>query len=44
MTKQRPTYDQFKNKALQDKEVKAEYDLLETEFSLIKKTIKLRKH
>lgn len=44
MNKKRPTFKQFKKDALQDKEVKAEYDLLETEFSLIEKTIKLTKH
>ncbi len=43
MTKKRPTFEQFKKKALQDKEVKAEYDLLEAEFSLIEKFIRARK-
>lgn len=42
MTKQRPTFDQFKNKALQDKEVKTEYDLLEIEFQLIELSIRER--
>lgn len=39
----RPNFDEFKKKALQDKEVKAEYDLLETEFALLEKFIKARK-
>ena len=43
MNKQRPTFKEFKKKALQDKELKAAYDLLEAEFILIAKAIKLRK-
>jgi|SRR3989339_1279290 len=39
----RPTFEDFKEKALQDKEVQAEYDLLETEFMLLEKFIKARK-
>lgn len=43
MTKKRPTFEQFKKRALQDKDFKAEYDLLEAEFSVIEKFIKARK-
>lgn len=39
----RPTFEDFKKKVLQDKEVQAEYDLLETEFILLEKFIKARK-
>ncbi len=39
----RPTFEEFKKKALQDKEVKAEYNLLEEEFALLEKFIKARK-
>lgn len=42
MTK-RPTFEQFKKEALQNKEVKAAYDMLEEEFSLLEKSIKIRK-
>lgn len=40
----RPSFDEFKKRALQDKDVKAEYDLLETEFALLEKFIKARKN
>ncbi len=43
MMSKRPTFDQFKKKVLQDKEVKAEYDLLKEEFALLEKFIKARK-
>ena len=39
----RPSFESFKNKALQDKEVKAAYDLLKSEFMLLEKFIKARK-
>jgi DNA-binding XRE family transcriptional regulator len=42
MTK-RTTFEDFKIKALQDKEVRAEYDVLKTEFTLLEKFIKARK-
>ena len=39
----RPSFESFKNKVLQDKEVKAAYDLLKSEFMLLEKFIKARK-
>ncbi len=39
----RPTFDEFKKRMLKDKEIKAEYDLLEEEFALLEKFIKARK-
>lgn len=39
----RPTFEAFKKRALQDKEVKAAYDLLEPEFALLEKLIKAKK-
>lgn len=39
MINKRPTFAQFKKKALEDKDFKAEYDLLEEEFLLIEKSI-----
>lgn len=38
----RPTYKNFKEKALRDPDVKAEYDALEPVFELRKKLIELR--
>lgn len=38
----RPTYKDFKEKALRDPEVKAEYDALEPVYELRKKLIELR--
>lgn len=43
MTNKRPTFKEFKKRLLQDKAVKAEYDLLEKEFLLIEKSIKEKK-
>ena len=43
MINKRPSFEKFKNRALQDEEVKAEYDALEIEFSLLEKFIKARK-
>lgn len=42
MTK-RPTFKEFKIKALQDKNVQAEFDRLDAEFELLEQSIKLRK-
>ena len=39
----RPSFEAFKKRALHDKEVKAAYDLLEPEFTLLEKFIKARK-
>ena len=39
----RPSFDEFKKRALQDHEVKSEYDSLEIEFTLLEKFIKARK-
>jgi len=39
----RPTFDEFKEKALKRSEVKKEYDKLEVEFDLKLKLIKIRK-
>lgn len=39
----RPTFEEFKKESLQDKEVRAEYDLLEAEFALLEQFIKARK-
>lgn len=39
MTNKRPSFAEFKKKALEDKEVKAAYDLLEPEFALLEKSI-----
>jgi len=35
----RPTFEDLKKKALQDKEVQTEYDLLAIEFALLEKSI-----
>lgn len=43
MSKKKPTFTDFKKKVLQDKEVRAEYDLLEAEFDLLEKFIQARK-
>ena len=39
----RPTFADFKKRSLQNPEVKAAYDLLETEFALLDKFIEARK-
>lgn len=39
----RPDFKTFKKEALQDKEFKAEYELLRSEFELMQKLIKARK-
>jgi len=39
---ERPTYKDFKKKALQDPEIKAEYDALEPVYELRKKMIEMR--
>ena len=39
----RPTFEEFKEKALKRSEVKKEYDKLEVEFDLKLKLIKIRK-
>ena len=39
----RPSFAEFKKEVLQDPEVKAAYDLLEPEFTLLEKFIKARK-
>lgn len=39
----RPSFEAFKERALQDKEVKAAYDLLEAEFAILEKFIRARK-
>lgn len=39
---ERPTYKDFKKKALQDPEIKAEYDALEPVYELRKKLIEMR--
>lgn len=43
MTNKRPSFAAFKKKALQDKDVKTAYDLLEPEFALLDELIKARK-
>ena len=37
------SFEEFKKKSLRNKEIKAEYDLLRTEFELLEKFIKARK-
>lgn len=39
----RPSFAAFKKRVLQNKDVKAAYDLLESEFALLEKFIKARK-
>ena len=43
MSKNRPTFDQFKSTALKDPEVKREYDALSTIFEMKRRMIALRK-
>jgi DNA-binding XRE family transcriptional regulator len=43
MTHKRPTFDTFKQKALKDPDVKAEYDALSTAFDMKRQMIALRK-
>ena len=43
MTYKRPTFDTFKQTALKDPEVKAEYDALSTAFEMKRQMIALRK-
>jgi len=43
MTTKRPTFDKFRETALQDPEVKAEYDMLSTAFKMKRQMIALRK-
>lgn len=39
----RPSFDEFKKRVLQDPEAKAAYDLLESEFALLRQFINARK-
>jgi len=39
----RPSFEEYKKRAMQNKELKAAYDLLEPEFTLLEKFIKARK-
>jgi len=43
MTNKRPTFDKFRQKALKNSEVKAEYDALSTAFEMKRQMITLRK-
>jgi len=42
--KKRPSFEEFKKRALENEEVKATYDLLEAEFAVLEKFIMARKH
>ena len=44
MASKRPTFEQFKDKALLNPEVKAEYDALSTAFEMKRQMIALRKN